>query len=69
MFFKVVVWVEVGCKINSLDELKEVSGIIESHIKFADSSHTLTVGDCLQVIDSCSPSYNGHIIVLVDNNP
>ena len=58
-----------GCELSINSNTKEVSGIIESHIKFADSSHTLTVGDCLQVIDSCSPSYNGHIIVLVDNNP
>lgn len=58
-----------GCELSINSNTKEVSGIIESNIKFADSSHTLTVGDCLQVIDSCSPSYNGHIIVLVDNNP
>ena len=58
-----------GCELSINSNTKEVSGIIESHIKFANSSHTLTVGDCLQVIDSCSPSYNGHIIVLVDNNP
>lgn len=58
-----------GCELSINNNTKEVSGIVESHIKFADSSHTLTVGDCLQVIDSCSPSYNGHIIVLVDNNP
>lgn len=57
------------CELSINSNTKEVSGIVESHIKFADSSHTLTVGDCLQVIDSCSPSYNGHIIVLVDNNP
>lgn len=58
-----------GCELSINSNTKEVSGIIESHIKFADSSHTLTVGDCLQIIDSCSSSYNGHIIVLVDNNP
>ena len=58
-----------GCELSINSDTKEVSGIIDSNIKFADSSHTLTVGDCLQVIDSCSPSYNGHIIVLVDNNP
>lgn len=58
-----------GCELSINSNTKEVSGIIESHIKFANSSHTLTVGDCLQVIDSCSTSYNGHIIVLVDNNP
>lgn len=58
-----------GCELSINSDTKEVSGISESNIKFADSSHTLTVGDCLQIIDSCNPSYNGHIIVLVDNNP
>lgn len=58
-----------GCELSINSDTKEVSGISESNIKFADSSHILTVGDCLQVVDSCNPSYNGHIIVLVDNNP
>lgn len=58
-----------GCGLTIDDSTKNVTGIVESNIKFADSSHTLTVGDCLQVVDSCDPSYNGHIIVLVDNNP
>lgn len=58
-----------GCGLTINDSTKNVTGIVESNIKFADSSHTLTVGDCLQVVDSCNPSYNGHIIVLVDNNP
>lgn len=58
-----------GCRLVIDNSTKNVTGISESNIKFADSSHTLTVGDCLQVVDSCNPSYNGHIIVLVDNNP
>lgn len=58
-----------GCGLVIDNSTKNVTGISESNIKFADSSHTLTVGDCLQVVDSCNPSYNGHIIVLVDNNP
>lgn len=57
------------CELTIDSSTKNVTGIVESNIKFADSSHTLTVGDCLQVVDSCDPSYNGHIIVLVDNNP
>jgi hypothetical protein len=57
-----------GCGLVVDNSTKNITGISESNIKFADSSHTLTVGDCLQVIDSCNPSYNGHIIVLVDNN-
>ena len=58
-----------GCELVINDSTKNITGISESNIKFADSSHTLTVGDCLQVVDSCSPSYNEHLIVLVDNNP
>ena len=47
-----------------------VSGISNSNIKFINPNHVKSVGDCLQVVDTCSEtSLNNHIICLTDNNP
>lgn len=47
-----------------------VLGISNANIKFTDSKHKKSVGDCLQVLDTCSEtSLNNHIICLTDNNP
>lgn len=47
-----------------------VSGISNSNIKFTNPNHVKSVGDCLQVVDTCSEtSLNNHIICLTDNNP
>lgn len=59
-----------NCLLQVRSNSNIVLGISNANIKFTYIKHKKSVGDCLQVLDTCSEtSLNNHIICLTDNNP
>lgn len=58
------------CELSLQINTTVLKNVDNSHIHYTDTSHTKTIGDCLQIIDSCSETtFNHHIMCLTDSNP